>query len=261
MRTKGFGWIPDVKDSRDYILKLAEPIVYTDAIDLSKSFTWVNDQGSSNSCAVQCTVDALQFLQTQNCKLSFWQQLLRIKTCSISFLSRLFVYYNARYRKEIDEGASIREIFKTLNVHGACSEWMWPHVISRITKKPYFWCYSFAKSRKPVTYESIESASEIRKTLANGFPVIFGMTVFPSFYSIGPDGIMTPPDPEKETGIGGHAMLIVGYKTINDILYFIVRNSWGKDFGKEGYCFIPATVIYNPKLCCDFWAATQMKGI
>ncbi|MEO8028344.1 MAG: C1 family peptidase, partial [Bryobacteraceae bacterium] len=38
---------------------------------------------------------------------------------------------------------------------------------------------------------------------------------------------------------GRHAMLIVGY-TGN---FFTVKNSWGADWGDNGYCYIPKAVL------------------
>lgn len=40
---------------------------------------------------------------------------------------------------------------------------------------------------------------------------------------------------------GGHAMLIVGYDRSGNngtLPYFIVKNSWGEDFGKQGYMYL-----------------------
>lgn len=42
---------------------------------------------------------------------------------------------------------------------------------------------------------------------------------------------------KKEKAIGGHAVMAVGYNRTNE--RFIVRNSWGKDWGKGGYCTMP----------------------
>jgi len=40
-----------------------------------------------------------------------------------------------------------------------------------------------------------------------------------------------------EVRLGGHALLAVGFD--DDKQVFIVRNSWGEEFGDKGYCYIP----------------------
>lgn len=40
------------------------------------------------------------------------------------------------------------------------------------------------------------------------------------------------------TNLLNHAIQIVGYDLSADIPHYIVRNSWGKDFGDDGYMYI-----------------------
>jgi C1A family cysteine protease len=35
--------------------------------------------------------------------------------------------------------------------------------------------------------------------------------------------------------LGGHAVLVVGYRDDN----FIVQNSWGSDWGEDGFAYLP----------------------
>ncbi|XP_060531329.1 procathepsin L-like [Cylas formicarius] len=48
-------------------------------------------------------------------------------------------------------------------------------------------------------------------------------------------GIFESDDCLKEVGSGDHAMLIVGYGSDNGVDYWLVKNSFGVDFGEEGY--------------------------
>lgn len=43
----------------------------------------------------------------------------------------------------------------------------------------------------------------------------------------------------------------VGYD--DSMKCFIIRNSWGKEWGKDGHFFMPYSVITNPDMAADFW--------
>jgi C1A family cysteine protease len=61
----------------------------------------------------------------------------------------------------------------------------------------------------------------------------------------------------KEKLLGGHAVMAVGY---NDITQrFIVRNSWGIDWGKKGYFTIPYAYLTNRNLADDFWCISKVE--
>lgn len=76
----------------------------------------------------------------------------------------------------------------------------------------------------------------VQQALADNHPVLFGMYLPMSFDNIGSDGLLTTV--EGEGTEGGHAMTIVGY---DDTLYggcFTVVNSWGNDWGNEGFFYL-----------------------
>ncbi|KAI9017516.1 hypothetical protein BC832DRAFT_612221 [Gaertneriomyces semiglobifer] len=56
---------------------------------------------------------------------------------------------------------------------------------------------------------------------------------------------------EKEQQFGGHAMALIGY---NDVTrQFKVVNSWGKQWGDNGCCYVPYEFLLNERYCDDFW--------
>ncbi len=82
------------------------------------------------------------------------------------------------------------------------------------------------------------SLDDVKKVLTAGSPVHLAMSTGPEFADIGRDGIVKVP--EAASGQHGrHAMLIVGY-TGN---FYIVKNSWGEDWGDKGYCYMPKSVL------------------
>lgn len=170
--------------------------------------------------------------------------------------SRLFIYWNERSiegNTDSDSGAQIRDGMKVVSQLGAPPETDWPYDISRFTEKPPLQAYTDAKKYRAVYGRVVQSAHSFQASVVARRPVVFGFAVFESFESIGSDGIMPIPDFQREKCLGGHAVVITGYKLINGHLYFEVRNSWGEGWGDGGYFWMPAEYAITPQLCSDFW--------
>jgi hypothetical protein len=88
----------------------------------------------------------------------------------------------------------------------------------------------------------------MRAALAQQRPIVFGVSVYESFESgtVAASGVVPMPSPH-EGMLGGHAMLAAGYDDSRRV--FIVRNSWGVDWGLKGYCTMPYDYLTNPDLC------------
>ncbi|MFY7786742.1 MAG: C1 family peptidase, partial [Thermoflexibacteraceae bacterium] len=82
-----------------------------------------------------------------------------------------------------------------------------------------------------------------KSVLAEGYPIAFGIELFESFDKVRRDGRVKLPNPQKEQHVGGHAMLCVGYLEKDQV--FIVRNSWGEDWGDKGYCYVPYEYVLH----------------
>src|SRR5205823_2404416 len=81
-------------------------------------------------------------------------------------------------------------------------------------------------------------------------PFVFGMKIFESFEDDGNHGRIRMPS-GNERSLGGHALLCVGYSEQDRV--FIVRNSWGADWGDGGHCYVPYDYLGNPDLAHDCW--------
>jgi C1A family cysteine protease len=81
---------------------------------------------------------------------------------------------------------------------------------------------------------------------------VFGFTVYSSFESaaVVRSGILNMPTRYDQV-VGGHAVMAVGY---NDTQRrFIIRNSWGTDWGQKGYFTMPYEYLVSRNLSDDFW--------
>lgn len=62
--------------------------------------------------------------------------------------------------------------------------------------------------------------------------------------------------------MGGHALKIAGWKTINDIPYLAIQNSWGEDVGDNGVFYFPREVankIFTDSIA--YWADSTVPKI
>lgn len=78
----------------------------------------------------------------------------------------------------------------------------------------------------------MNDADELMQAVANVGPVSISVAAAKwSFYSSGIfDGFLHQNDYDVD-----HAVQLVGYGVENDVSYWIVRNSWGPDWGEEGF--------------------------
>ncbi|MFA4889097.1 MAG: C1 family peptidase [Candidatus Omnitrophota bacterium] len=239
---QGFGWIPDIPDQRDYLYAAIKPRIRAPGkVDLRVYCTLVEQQGSLGSCTACALAGNLEFLD-------------KLPDLAYTDVSRLFIYYNERLlrgNENFDSGASLRDGIKTLKKTGCCWEKSWPYKITRFARKPPKRCYEEAKKHCIASYHRIYSLPEMLACLADGYPFVFGFTVYKSFLSrkVARSGIVSMPK-KSERAIGGHAVLAVGYSQKNR--RFLVRNSWGSRWGQSGYFTMP--FAYLESLAADFWA-------
>src|SRR5437016_6970453 len=141
---KGFGWIPDLPDHRDFLY--AAPMAMLRAlpprVDLRRQCPPMYDQGQLGSCTANAIGGAIEFDQMKQA------------LPQIFVPSRLFIYYNERVLEgttNSDSGAMIRDGIKTVANQGACPEPMWPYIISKFRSRPTTTCYTEAAKHTAVT--------------------------------------------------------------------------------------------------------------
>jgi C1A family cysteine protease len=244
-----YGWIPDLPDQRDhaYAMVHAVPKKLPAKVDLRAKCPPVENQGQLGSCTANALVGALEFLELK-------------EKHPLVDLSRLFVYYNERvieHSVKQDAGAMLRDGIKTLAKQGVCPEKTWPYVIKKFATKPTAACYAQAKPHTISSYQRLSTTQEMRACLADGYPFVFGFTVYESFESDAMANSGTVPMPKKnERVLGGHAVCAVGYD--DAAKRFIVRNSWGADWGRKGYCTMPYAYLADRNLSDDFWTMRKL---
>ena len=243
-----YGWKRDKYDYRDLKYFLTAPIKVPDTWDLRKNDDNILNQGSLGSCVANGFSGMIDSLLKSNKKISISP-------------SRLFTYYNCRVlinTVKKDSGAYVRDSIKSGVNLGMVSETLYPYIIPKFKNKPPVNVYKEALKIKVTEYRRVNNLvlTELKSAICQGYPIIFGMDVYGSFESeeVKRTGIVSLPAP-KEDLLGGHCMLIVGYTKDN----FIVKNSWGTEWGDKGYCYIPFEYLTSPKLADDFWIVTKLN--
>lgn len=241
-----YGWIRDLPDHRDFLYAAPAHVQRNlpQSVDLrAKGPAGIYDQGDLGSCTGNAIAAAIEYDQIR-------QGLPRATP------SRLFIYYNERSVEgnvETDSGAQIRDGIKVVASIGACMEDLWPYNIASFTKKPNAAAYQCAAQHKIVLYRRLtQGLDDMKSSLASGIPFVFGFSVYESFESdrVAKTGILYLPQ-EHESLVGGHAVLAVGYDDRQK--RFLVRNSWGADWGQNGHFTIPYEYLENSDLASDFW--------
>jgi C1A family cysteine protease len=211
-------------------------------VDLRAGCSPVESQGELGSCTANALVGNLEFLQLKS---------------GGTFVdrSRLFVYYNERAIEgtiSSDSGAFLRDGIKSLAKQGVCDEAAWPYKINKFASKPPLSCYTQAKKNLVASYHRLNTVDEMRSCLAEGFPFVFGFTVYDSFDSdaVANTGVVNLPKPSEGVR-GGHAVMAVGYDHAKR--RFLIRNSWDTDWGMKGYFTMPYDYLADRELSDDFW--------
>lgn len=225
------GYIGSKPDPRDYKLKLtygSTPLPETFNTDVMYN---VHDQGTYNNCAAHALASYIEIiLKTKN------------KFKEISFP---WYYGDRNYTENKEQGLILRDLLKTAQKDGG----LYLSDYSKIEEMPDA-MYTFnalypqfkdkAQNIRIGNYYQCSTVEQVKEAVYKYGSCLIGTILFESFGKVATGETLYMNDPiiindSLEDMVGGHCMLIVGW--IKD--YFIVQNSWGEKFGKNGYFYMP----------------------
>ncbi|AKU94113.1 peptidase C1A papain [Labilithrix luteola] len=94
-----------------------------------------------------------------------------------------------------------------------------------------------------VTYLTDPDVDDLREHLAAGQDVVVALELPQVFAATGRPGARYVPHWTAEKAEGGHAVVLAGYVTLANAVYFLLHNSWGTAWGDGGYAWIHATTL------------------
>jgi C1A family cysteine protease len=280
----GTGWLPALPDLRDYTQEKPEIQVMTKKLGMGasrgpKAETSVNlrewcseveNQGQLGSCTAHAAVGIVEYYQRK----AFGKHLEG---------SRLFVYKATRnlMQQTGDTGAWLRNTMGALVLCGVPEEKYWPYTDQspQFDREPSSFVYSIADDFEALKYFCHDPASlnlsgsevleRVKQFLQAKIPSMFGFFGFPSF-SAGDNPGEIPYPCDGEQAQWGHAIVAVGYDDDKEIKNtrcgttkkgaLLIRNSWGTDWGADGYGWLPYAYVEN-KLAVDFWSLLKMDWV
>lgn len=218
------GAVPSKPDSRDFVVKLAPT---RKATELPKSFMLQNlppvrNQENEGTCVGHALVGILDYHEIQ-AKLS-------------RYLSVRDAYEGAReVEPVVGEGAMPRAALKNAQRAGLCHESDWPYV-PQVKGTPSWFALQHRPLNKAGAYAQIPlNVLNIKSALVEYGPLLAVVPVTDGFWEPDAEGFVSYAKPV----LGYHAVVLVGYD--DDQKAYVLRNSWGEEWGNQGYCWLPYT--------------------
>jgi len=206
-----------------------------DAVDLRKYATPVGDQGQTSRCSAFAWTHATELVTNMKTgtapRLSPSFTMLEFQRMQGDAKDYPYAYSGG------DGTTSGPDPGRVLTEQGTCRQELWPDTSEVPVTSERVLTQDASKHLLTATPLPI-SLDDARKVLSAGCPVHVSMNTGEAFSDVGRDGLFGAA--EAPSGRHGrHAMLMVGY-TGN---FYIIKNSWGTDWGDNGYCYVPRKVL------------------
>lgn len=167
-------------------------------------------------------------------------------------LSPFFIYWQRGWK---EPGMYCRQALQILTEKGICYDetLLVPYDYNENSDIPQK-AFEEAQKYKVSSYLRVYTTDEIKKAIHQYGPVLGSFSLTQEFKSMKSDGIVKPVGSSPYAG--NHAMTIVGYDDNKKV--FKIQNSWGKDWGDHGFCYMPYDLLAY--FVIDLWLVVDDKS-
>jgi len=196
--------------------------------DLSAALGVVRDQGRRGACLAFAATAVHE--QARRQRRGAWSEELGEE-----------ILYWACKRLDADGSAGTypRSVGDVLRDDGQSAGELWPYDGARDDTAADYAPPAAARSEERMRHATLRTVrhglDDLRACVDAGHAIIVGLELWPEFF-MAPDGVLGVPSAMHLIG-EGHAVALVGYD--DDSRTLLVRNSWGKSWGKDGHAKLP----------------------
>jgi len=209
-----------------------------DFVDLRKSFPDIIQVESLPFNPIACVSYLLEYSMLKNGLLVFPPSL-------------LFIYKHCKFYQDIHDLISFETIFKAIRSKGFCIENEFrTNKYNLINKEVSEELLEKAQPYKFIkVYHVVNNIDIIKRVLYNKYPILVGFSLYYKLTKVG--NSMWTPNENIESNIGGVGGVLVGY--IEDREVFIMAQTYGNNFGQNGYILIPYNYITNKQYTFEMY--------
>ncbi len=202
------------------------------AVDLRAKWWAIGNQKDTGSCVGWATADSVLRWHFVKARKLTTKELLSVRFVWMSSKETdIYVSYPSTFIEE--EGTSLKAALDICRKYGIVPESVLPFEGASLYRGTAKTLFATAARRKISSYFNLGTkVADWRRWIATNGPILTRLNVDDTFMQATETaGKLSAYDPASAGG--GHAVALVGYT----LKHFIVRNSWGTDWGDGGFAY------------------------
>lgn len=213
--------------------------------------TPISRQGGLGSCVANAICDALEIC--------------RAREGSVTQLSRLSLYWFSRAlhsAQNVDDGTFVDYGLMQCETVGVIPESEWPYIEANVNVEPSNADIFLASQNRILASYKIGDSRRgdmLELSLRADQSVVYASALDKADYEAPKPGTVI--DTPRHIW-GWHAQIVVGFRILaNGSRIFCIRNSWGEDWGEDGFIWVTEAYLNSQIYANSFRAITRMPEL